>query len=120
MPYIKYSFEKLEIYELAQELVLGVYNITEKFPREEIYALTSQVRRAAVSVVLNIVEGSIGRSRKDFARFVGQSIGSLVEVKAGLILAGRLKYITQSDFLEILPLIDKLFFKSISFKKSLL
>ena len=101
------------------DLVVDIYELIKKFPKEELYGLTSQVRRAAVSVVLNIAEGSCARSKKDFARFIGQAIGSLVEVKAGLVIAGRLKYITREDFLKIIPKIDTLFFKLISFQKTL-
>ena len=119
MTYIKYNFENLEIYNLAIDLVVEIYELTKKFPRDELYGLVSQVKRAVVSVVLNIAEGSCARSKKDFSRFIGQAIGSLVEVKTGLIIAGKLKYITRDDFLKVIPKIDKLFFKLLSFKKTL-
>ncbi len=117
--YQKYNFENLEIYQLGIELVQKIYLISEKFPKEETFCLTSQTRRAIISYVLNVVEGSGRGSRKDFSRFINQAIGSLLEVKGCLIIAKNLKYITVNDFDKIMPEIDKLFFKSLSFKKSL-
>ncbi|MGB9707023.1 MAG: four helix bundle protein [Microgenomates group bacterium] len=117
--YIKYNFENLEIYQLANDLVIEIYKISNRFPKEELFGLTSQLKRAVVSIVLNIVEGSGRGSKKDFARFINQAIGSLLEVKATLILAIKLKYLPESTAKRLFSPIDKLFFKLTAFKKSL-
>lgn len=117
--YIKYNFENLEIYNLANDLVLEIYKITSHFPREELFGLISQIKRAVISIVLNIVEGSGRNSKKDFSRFISQAIGSLLEVKAALILAVKLNYISNETGKEAFLLIDKLFFKLLAFKKAL-
>jgi len=88
--YKKYNFENLKIYHLANSFVLEIYELAKKFPKEEMFGLTSQIKRAVISVVLNIAEGSGKNTKKDFAKFISQSVGSLVEVKACLILAGKL------------------------------
>ena len=120
MPYKKYNFENLEIYHLGNEFVVVIYRLIHKFPSEELFGLNSQIKRAAVSIVLNIAEGSGRNTKKDFSKFISQSIGSILEVKACLILAKKLKYITSEDFVEILPRLDELYFKSQAFKKALL
>lgn len=118
--YIKYNFENLEIYQLASDFAAKIYRVTNDFPKEELFGLTSQIRRAAVSTVLNIVEGSGRGSRKDFARFINQAIGSLFETKAGLLLAVKLKYFSEDAARNIFIPIDKLFFKMTAFKKYLI
>ncbi len=64
-----YNYEKLEIYKIAYELVMEIYKITKEFPKSEIFGLTSQIRRAVVSMVLNIVEGSSRLSKKRICYF---------------------------------------------------
>ena len=118
--YIKYNFENLEVYELANNFALKIYKIANSFPKEELFNLTSQIKRATTSIVLNIVEGSGRNSKKDFARFISQAIGSLLEVKAVLTLVVKLEYISRETAEELFLLIDKLFFKLIAFKKSLI
>lgn len=118
--YQKYkSFENLDIYKLGNNLVKEIYILSNKFPRSELFGLISQIRRAAISIVLNIAEGS-SRKSKEFARFIDQSIGSILEIKACLIIVKDLDYITENDLKKILPLIDEIYFKSLSFKKYLL
>jgi len=82
----KYNYENLEVYKLAVRLVVEIYNLTKKFPKEEIFGLISQLRRAAVSVLLNIVEGSSRNSKKDFASFIDRM--PIVDVKV-FIVSGR-------------------------------
>jgi len=117
--YQQYGFEKLEVYQLSEDLVVKVYALTKKFPKEELFGLTSQLRRATISVALNIAEGSVERSNKEFIRFINTSIGSLVETKSGLRIAIKLGIISENDLQEIFPLIDKIFFKTLALKKSL-
>ncbi|MBI2674262.1 MAG: four helix bundle protein [Candidatus Yanofskybacteria bacterium] len=114
-----YNYEKLEVYKLSLQLVVTIYVLVKKFPKDEIFGLTSQLKRAAVSVLLNIVEGSSRSSKKDFAVFIDRSIGSTVEVRASLQVAVELKFTTEKDIVNILELIDKLYFKLQKLKKYL-
>ncbi|MCL5004538.1 MAG: four helix bundle protein [Patescibacteria group bacterium] len=75
---VEYSFYRLNVWKLGMNLVNEIYAITKKFPNEEKFGLISQLRRAVVSVPLNISEGSIKRTKKDFASFIRISLGSLL------------------------------------------
>src|SRR5262245_25904527 len=92
---------KLEAFILADRLVLNVYAVTRTFPREELFGLTSQLRRAAVSASSNIVEGCAKRSEKEFLRYLDNAMGSLREVAYQLTLAHRLGYIHAAAFAAI-------------------
>lgn len=116
--YQRYNFEKLGVYQLAKELLREIYSISKNFPKEEIFVLVFQIRRAMISVVLNIAEGSL-RTKKEFARFIEISIGSLLEVKTCLDIAKDLNYIQEKDFKLLIEKIDKLFFKLLNLKKYL-
>jgi four helix bundle protein len=86
------SFEHLIVWQKAHQFVLGVYRLTDNFPRTEIYGLTSQLRRAAVSIPANIAEGFKKRGRADKVRFLNIAQGSLEECRYYLILAKDLNY----------------------------
>ena len=86
------SFEQLIVWQKAHQFVLGVYRFTDNFPRREVYGLTSQLRRAAVSIPANIVEGFKKRGRADKVRFLNIAQGSLEECRYYLILAKDLNY----------------------------
>jgi four helix bundle protein len=86
------SFEQLIVWQKAHQLVLGIYRLTDSFPRHEIYGLTSQLRRAAVSIPANIAEGFKKRGRADKARFLNIAQASLEECRYYLILAKDLNY----------------------------
>jgi four helix bundle protein len=73
-------------------LVKNIYALTSSFPREEIYGLTSQIRRAAVSIPSNIAEGHAKRSTKEFHRFCNISLGSIAELETQLLIAESLNY----------------------------
>jgi four helix bundle protein len=88
---------KLRAFELADDLAVKIYKITRKFPKEEIYGLTSQMRRAAVSVPSNIVEGCARDSQIEYHRFLEIAFGSLRELNYQHSLATRLNYINESD-----------------------
>ncbi len=83
---------KLRAFELADALVLAVYDATRQFPREEQYGLTSQLRRASVSIASNIVEGCARSSSADYTRFLDMAFGSAREVEYQLSIAARLSY----------------------------
>jgi len=93
----RFRFENLQVWQEARELNKEVYRLTRKFPNQEVFCLTSQIRRAAVSVSSNIAEGSGRNSDKDFAHFLEQSYGSLMEVASLLYLALDESYISQDD-----------------------
>ena len=82
---------KLEAFQLADELAISVYRATKSFPAEEQYGLKSQMRRSAVSVAANIVEGSARETEKDYLRFLGIAFGSVRELGYLMSLAGRLE-----------------------------
>jgi four helix bundle protein len=87
---------KLEVFQLADDLVLRTYLATRRFPQAERYGLTSQMRRSAVSVAANIVEGCGRKSGKDYLRFLYISFGSLREVGYYIDLSRRLAYLEKS------------------------
>jgi four helix bundle protein len=91
---------KLRAFELADEVAVLIYKITIQFPRNEIYGLTSQMRRAAVSVPSNIVEGSARESQLEYLRFIEIAYGSLRELHYQFGLACRLGYIQESKAKE--------------------
>ena len=88
---------KLRAFELADEVVLMISRATRKFPKEEMYGLTSQMRRAAVSVPSNIVEGCARESQAEYRRFLGIAFGSLRELNYQLGLSKRLGYSDEHD-----------------------
>src|SRR4030042_2619160 len=88
---------KLRAFELADELVILIYKATSKFPKEEIYGLISQMRRAAVSVPSNIVEGCTRESQVEYLRFLEMAFGSLRELHYQFDLAKRLGYLNEDD-----------------------
>lgn len=96
------TYRDLIAWQKATQLAFDVYSCTREFPRDEIYGLTSQMRRAAVSVASNIAEGKGRYSRKEFAQFLYRSRGSLLELETQLFIAERLHYIQPSTALKIL------------------
>src|SRR5439155_15218412 len=91
------DYTKIQAWKLADDLTVAIYEATRLFPREEIYGLTSQVRRAAYSVPANIVEGSSRESKKDYLHFLYIARGSLSETQYFIHLAHRLGYLNASD-----------------------
>jgi four helix bundle protein len=91
------NYQDLIVWQKAIELVAAVYSASKAFPREEIYGLTSQLRRAAVSVPSNIAEGQGRSTRGEFRQFLCQARGSLYEVQTQVHIAVRLGYLTQED-----------------------
>ena len=91
------AFHDLIVWQRSMDLSIAVYRLTEGFPRSEMYGLSSQMRRAAVSVPSNIAEGAARSTRKDFRHFVVMARGSSAELQTQLILAGRLGYSTDEQ-----------------------
>mgnify|MGYP001588863076 CR=1 len=92
------DFTDLEAWRKAHELALAIYKATQKFPKSEAFALTSQIQRAAVSITSNIAEGFGRQTIREKVQFYYQAHGSLTEVKSQLILAKDLKYISTQEF----------------------
>lgn len=99
-----YAFEKLDVWQVGRKLVKCIYEITRDFPADEKYGLVSQMRRAGVSVLSNIAEGSTRISLKDQAHFYQLAFGSLVEIISQLTIANDLGYLekTRHDELRVL------------------
>ncbi|EZH71784.1 30S ribosomal protein S23 [Aquimarina atlantica] len=95
---MKFKFENLIIWQKAMDLGEELHKITSKFPKTELYNLTSQTRRAVDSIALNISEGSIGQTNPEFKRFMGYAIRSLAEVITCLHKADRRNYMTKVEF----------------------
>lgn len=95
------SVEELDVFKLAHELTLKIYRLTREFPKEEIYGLVSQMRRAAGSVGSNLVEGSMRLNSREFRHFVGVARGSAAEVNYQLLLAKDLGYISKKAYDEL-------------------
>ena len=90
--------EKLDLWKKAIEFVVSVYKATESFPKDEKFGLTSQLRRAAVSIVANIAEGAGRKSSKEFRQFLSHSQGSASEVDTELVIAHQLNYLSRMDY----------------------
>ena len=102
------DYKKYDIWKLSHLLTLEVYKITESFPKEEIFGLTSQIRRASSSIGINIVEGCGRGSDEDFKRFLRNASGSAFEVEYILLLSKDLNYISEDKFLELTPKVEEL------------
>ncbi len=102
------NFRELDIWKKGIELVKVVYKATEKFPHHELYGLTSQMRRCAVSVPSNVAEGFRRRHPKEFKQFLNIALGSLAELETQIIIAKELGYVGNEDEKNLLELIDHL------------
>ena len=96
-----FRFEGLEIFHAAIDFSARVYEMVKKFPAEERFDLTSQARRAANSIVLNIAEGSGRGTKKDFSHFLDMAVGSTFETVACFFVACKQSYISEQDLEEI-------------------
>lgn len=101
------SFEDLVVWQKAIDLSVAVYRLSSKFPKEEIFGLTSQIRRASNSISLNISEGSV-KSTKTFVNQLSTAHGSASEVLSAAILANKLEYIAKSDVDTMRPLVAEI------------
>jgi len=90
--------EKLEVWKRAIDFVVTLYKLTDAFPREEKFGLTSQIRRAAVSVPANIAEGAARQSSKEFTYFLSNAQGSVSELATEILIARRLGFVTETAF----------------------
>ena len=114
------SYRDLNVWKLSIDLVKDVYRITQKFPASEIYALTSQIRRAMVSIPSNIAEGQGRSSSKEFRQFLGIAMGSMAELETQLIIATEIHYMTPLELIHFQSSIDTIRKMTKSLAKSLL
>jgi len=96
------DFKKFEVWQLSHQITLKIYTSTKTFPKEEIFGLTSQIRRSFASIGYNISEGSGRNSDKEFANFINIALGSSNEAENQLILAKDLEYINEIDYRDLL------------------
>ncbi len=96
-----YSFENLLVWQKSRVLAKEIYKLTSTFPKEELFGITSQMRRCSISIPSNLAEGSSRRTNKDKARFTEIAFGSGLELLNQLIIALDLNYIEESKYLEI-------------------
>ena len=94
-----FKFENLKVWQKSVDLSVHVHELTRTFPKEELYVLTSQIKRAADSVFLNIAEGSTGQSDKEFNRFLGIALRSGIEV-IGCLYLGRKRNLISGEAFE--------------------
>lgn len=101
------SYRDLVVWQKSMDLVVAVYQLTRQFPKEELYALTNQIRRAAVSIPSNVAEGQARQSTAEFRSFLSIARGSLAEVETQLLIALRLGYLRQDQLDWVMPLHDE-------------
>lgn len=101
------SVEDLDVFKLAHQLALEIYTVTKEFPKQETFSLIDQMRRAASSIGMNLVEGSMRLSSKEYRQFVGIARGSAGEVCYQLLLAKDLGYISESVYRDLRPRYDR-------------
>ncbi len=94
------THKNLDVWNNAMDLAIEVYSITSQFPKEELFGLVSQARRAAVSVPSNIAEGAARNSRKEYIHFLYVALGSVAELETQLLLAARLKLVPHIEALD--------------------
>jgi four helix bundle protein len=113
------THKDLDIWKMSMELVQVIYKLTENFPKNEQFGLTSQLRRAAISIPSNIAEGSARNGNKEFIQFCYISLGSLSELETQIIIASNLNFIQKIQSNEILDNIELIRKKLLNFIKYL-
>ncbi|MCK4828666.1 four helix bundle protein [bacterium] len=93
--------KRLDVWNKAIDLTVDIYRLSDRFPKTEIYGLTSQMRRAAVSVPSNTAEGAARQTKKEFINYLHMAQGSLSELDTQLVIANRLQYISVEAFKKI-------------------
>jgi four helix bundle protein len=102
------THKDLVVWQKAIDVVVDIYRMTKSFPKEEVYGLVSQMRRAAVSIPANIAEGAARQSRKEFIQFIHIAMGSLAELETHLIISLRLMYDKENHTQEIRLKLDEI------------
>lgn len=102
------TYRDLKVWQLGMDLVIKIYAVSAAFPKDELYGLVTQMRRAAVSIVSNIAEGKGRASDKELAYFLSNARGSLRELETQLFVAGHLGYLNESMEKELLARTDEI------------
>lgn len=113
------NYKKLEVWKVSKELCLFIYKITKQFPKEEIYAITSQIRRSVVSIPSNIAEGYAKSSVKEQLKFIEIAYGSFYELTTQTDIAYELEYITEVDYKTFIFIAERLSKLLFGYKKSI-
>ena len=100
--------ERLDVWKKSIDFVVALYEVTERFPSDEKFGLTSQLRRAAVSISANIAEGAARKTAKEFSYFLSNSQGSTSEVETELLIAHRLHYLSAETFQALRSSLDEI------------
>ena len=114
-----FKFEKLIVWQKALDLSDEVNKLTKTFPKDELFILTSQIKRAADSVALNIAEGSTGQTNPEFSRFLSYSLRSTIEVVGCLFIAKRRGFINDTDFNKIYKMNEEILVMINALRKTL-
>jgi four helix bundle protein len=113
------TFRDLFIWQKGMTLVTNTYQITQSFPKEELFGLTSQIRRSAISLPSNIAEGYGRESNKEFSRFINIAISSLFELQTQIEIAKNINYLNENEFKNLYEETRELEAMIISFSKKL-
>ncbi len=100
------SHNKLDVWQRSVDFVVEIYKLTDKFPKEEKFGLTSQIRRASVSIPANIAEGAARRFGKEYLQFLSHAQGSASEVETELLIAFRLGFLSGADYERLCKTLD--------------
>ena len=114
-----FKFEKLIVWQKSLDLTEVIHEVTQKFPKNELYVLTSQIKRAADSVTLNIAEGSTGQTNPEFNRFLGFALRSNIEVVACIYIAQKRRIISEDDFKRMYAMCEEILVMINALRKSL-
>jgi four helix bundle protein len=98
---VSHSYKDLFVWQKARALAVLIYQVTERYPKSEVYGLTAQSRRAAISVVSNIAEGQGRLTKGEFRQFLGQARGSLLELDAQLAISSDLGYLQSEQYASL-------------------
>lgn len=101
------NFKNLKVWQKGMDLVKNVYKSSKNFPKEELFGLTSQIRRSAISIPSNVAEGSGRRTEKEFNRFLDIALGSSFELETQLIIAHELEFLSDENFLHLNTELDE-------------
>ena len=111
------THKNLDVWNRAMDLAAEVYSLTGQFPKDEVFGLVSQARRAAVSIPRNIAEGAARNSRKEYIQFLYVALGSVAELETQLLLAARLKLAPNTDVLDRVERVGQLLLGLLRFLK---
>jgi four helix bundle protein len=114
-----HNFKELIIWQMSRTFVKDIYDVTRHLPQEELYILTSQMSRAAISIPSNISEGAGRNSEKDFIRFIDISMGSAFELETQLYLCFDQNYLTENELFSVLDKVQKIQKMLYNFKSTL-